>query len=607
MTFPSNSFNQPFTPGVTAPQGAAVFGNAPIPGYKQGQLFYTSKALNKYGYSKPGKSLVRGGAIIALSNWITRTLDKGVTQKESVMGRSHTRFVQDTATVLGGKLTAIRSAAEAAEAFFLEFVESALFYYSVPFIGQGIRHVWHGLLDKDGKEALHNEWLNAARASQVGRDIDKIREANNSPDWKPDANKLRKLEQRAEELIAKGIEAKHFDKAVDAIQTTADELGLATKESFNNISKGKKALVGLKGATIFSVLSVVVMEYALNFVKNLMTLEVFNQGDFTDVVNLTQGEHRKKHEGEHPTETKAKRWIRNCALISAGILAASVGLITGRNKQWVYNINRKLVKTFDFDYAYKMNKMDKVGKKWFPKLTMGLGDWQMRLIIILGGLGYLHAARDELEFKENFFRVQCVVVPYLAFGQTVLENAYARLARAGLFGSKTKASFEQLNKGSKKVFEGNGVSRAFQWLLNDDYKQKSHDDIVQEAFNKAGVNNKYKIKEYFALLTGQLEKNQPELAKQMKADLKKVMPHYKPLAVAKNKAFIFPFLFGVGVVGSGVAWMNVFWTDERFAEKQEQKAKSLFQKINVDRHGVIHQQVKQTQEQTPLTQVAVNA
>ena len=598
MTFDPSQFNparpQPFGGGGAAAgmgHGSRVgFGVAQTPGLKEGRLYYGAKALNRHGYSKPNKAFLKGGAIIGLSNWITRNLDRTVAQKESVMGQSHTRFAQDTATVLGGKLTAVRSAAEALEAFFLEFVESALFYYSVPFIGTRIRHGWLKAIDENAQTELKEEWLKAARSSQVKRDIDKIRAELNNPKWEPDSSRLKELQESAKKTVQEGIDAKHYDKLADAIQTSAEELGLKSKvkESFENVSKGKRALMALKGATIFSVLSAVVMEYALNFVKNLMTLKVFNQGDFTDVVNLTDGSHKSKEKGEHPTETTAKRWIKNCVGIAAAILAGSYGLVKGRDKEWVYNINKKMVKAFDFSYAHKMEWL-KDKKKWMPKLTMGLGNWQMRMIIMLGGLGYLHASRDKLELKENFFRVQCVVVPYLAFGQQILENLYARGARAGLFGSKVKSSFNRLNKGPKQVFEGNAISRAVQWLLKDDYKQKSHDEIVEEAFKKAGINEKYRFKHYMGLLTGTLEKNKPEFAAQMKADLKKAMPHYKPLAVAKNTAFIAPFLFGVAVVGSGVAWMNRFWTEERFSKIQQDKATALFSHVNIDRHGVYHQ------------------
>lgn len=67
---------------------------------------------------------------------LQRALGTAVLNSEGVVGNQHTLFAQSVGSVWLPKALVARSMAEQAEQFFLEFVETALFFYSIPFLAE---------------------------------------------------------------------------------------------------------------------------------------------------------------------------------------------------------------------------------------------------------------------------------------------------------------------------------------------------------------------------------------------------------------------------------------------------------------------------------------
>ncbi len=476
-----------------------------------------------------------------------------VSLDESALGASSVLFLQDTLAVWLPKMTAVRSAAEAVESTFLEFVESALFYFSAPILGQHVfSKLIHKVLPDNDKKSGHH----VAR-----QDI---------------AETHARLSKRV----------------------NLDKLGKEFTRATHATNKQVRKVVGLKAGTIVATMSAMVLEYTLSFAKNLITLKFFNTGDFTDVANLT--DNKGKHGADHPTYLKAKKRVKQGAVAAAGILAASFGLAVGatRNKT-LFNISRKLVQHFDFTFNqafkrigqpigkklkglfgkskgiktphYKLSAKNSGGDPKSVRPVFGLGKYQKYAIITLGGIGYLDASRDSLEVKENLFRVWGVIMPYLMFGKDFLTETFRKIAHGerrlpkvlGFLqpGKQSVEQFKSIYKWDPKANHGKGGGAYL-----------SHDEIIQKALNTVPGLEK--------LLddTTSLE-SVWKLSKSNDPKLRQAFVEYQKLMKPKIVSFGAPLAFGVFVVGLTVAWLNRFWTHYRFNKMQNDNTSQHFEKV----------------------------
>lgn len=484
-------------------------------------------------------------------NWLSRKFSNFVALDESVLGASAILFLQDTLAVWLPKMTAMRSVAEAVETTFLEFVESALFYFSAPILGQ---HVFSKLVKKWGVPDNDNPKApDYLRRYKIGDSLGKINEKVN----------LDKLSKELNHGV--GI-------------TKAGTLA-------------KKA-IGLKAGTVIATMSALALEYTLSFAKNLITLKFFNTGDFNEVANLKDGEVVHKSEkqiaSDKAIEAKSIKRLWQGALAAAGLFAAGLGVARGATKsKTIFNFSRNLLKTFDFKYhtvfARKGQGLGKTIKSWFsktkpeteyikdeynralPKLTtkFGLTKGQKIAIITLGGIGYLDASRNKLEIYENLFRVWGVVMPYLMFGKEFLTERLRRILHGEVKlpkilsplqpSQETIAKFRQIYKWNPDANNGKGAG---EYLSMNDIVKKSlakSPELAKEYENTADP----------LLIRSWANSNNPEM--------RKVGQEFRRLMGPKKVSFAAPLFFGIFGVGLTVAWLNRFWTAYRYNKQQQDK------------------------------------
>lgn len=481
------------------------------------------------------------------ASWLKRKFSNFVTLDESVLGASAILFLQDTLAVWLPKMTAMRSWAEAVETTFLEFVESALFYFSAPILGQHVfsKIIRSSLLDnKDSRTAHHVE------RNHIAQSLGEL-------------NKKINLDKLANEL----------------------KTGLGN----TNVGRHAKKVIALKAGTVVATLSAMMLEYTLSFAKNLITLKFFNTGDFNHVADLKDPNAQKTPEqlaADERTEKKAIRRLWQGGALAAGFFAAGLGLARGATRsKTLFNFSRRLLKTFDFNYNQVFARvkrplgkrlknffskaktapqyvLDKVTKQ--PKLItkFGLTKGQKIAIITLGGIGYLDASRNRLEVYENLFRVWGVVMPYLMFGKEFLTERLRRLLHGEVRlpnalnflqpGDKTIAKFREIYQWDSKLNHGKGGGRYL-----------SVDEIAQKAIEKAGLSAEFVKQATPQQVRSWVNSDNPQL--------RKASQEFKRLMGPKNTSFGAPLAFGIFGVGLAVAWLNRFWTAYRY-KQQQQKA-----------------------------------
>lgn len=274
--------------------------------------------------------------------------------------KSDAKFVSDTLVNWAPKMVfTVRSWVEAAEVSFLEFVESGFFYYSPNLSGSLLRNTFHKIapdLSKKGEKKFP--------LALLGKSIEEIKK--NSPEYLK--------------------------------QVLPVKAGLILTSC---------AAVGIAG------------EYALNFVKNLLSLHVFNKSDFSDIVNLEHNV-QKQTANHQKVKIKAFRRLKEIGLISLSVLGSCLLLARfGHRLNGVKLFGKiealplleKFVQKFDF-------KFNKAGK-------IGLSNWQLYSIIGFGALGYVDAARDKTEFWEIFRRMMIVPL-YLMKGQELIMDLLSK-------------------------------------------------------------------------------------------------------------------------------------------------------------------------------------
>lgn len=288
---------------------------------------------------------------------------KLVLLNEGSLGNEHALFAQSVGSVWLSKAVMARSWAEQAEQFFLEFVETALFFYAVPIAANKV-------------------------FKPLALTLSGSTKANKIPEYL-------------------------FDKK--AVQTLTEKLGKTIgKEALQHAPR----VNAVKAAIILASLSIIAFEYSLNHIKNLITENVFKKNKFSDVVGLSDGKHDSGTVS--PVAQKAKRRIVECALAAGLSLTAALGMaVFGAKVPFLKNVASKLVKYLDLSHTFKSgNGISTIafGTPLFLA-TVWLG----------GVVSYLDASRDKLETQEILNRVALVVAPYYSFGKQLVIATAATL------------------------------------------------------------------------------------------------------------------------------------------------------------------------------------
>lgn len=327
---------------------------------------------------------------------------------------SSTRFIQDTATNWAPKAVFARSKADFAEMSFLEFIESAIFYFMIPVFGEKVFR--NGLFKK--------------------------------------------------------FQPKNLQKAVN------NQLSKTVKEIAENKTLNqeiKKRVISTKAGILLACAMVPVAEYTLSFAKNLFTLKAFKKSNFNSIANLDKGKNEQENKShQEKVEKSAKKHLILAGIISTtGIVLGSLLALNGHKSDKLQKLSKNILNPGELisNLTRKTGvKNEKVlnGLKKFSldfasdngKLALSKG--QLGLTATIGLLGYSKAAGDrgKLDKQEVWTRVPLVVL-YTTFGSELLEkgfigllskkNKFPDLLKKDLNGKITIPSSKELPKIAEKL------------------------------------------------------------------------------------------------------------------------------------------------------------
>lgn len=364
------------------------------------------------------------GALFSTLDKTLKPLDSFIKMQENLSG---TRFVQDTATNWVPKAVFSRSPADLAEMSFLEFGESALFYFAPGLLGQHIsRNLFKKFLPKNLRKDLN----------------------------------------------------KHIPDTVEQI--------LSNKELTK--TGADKRLLPIKAALVLSCVCIPAAEYALSFAKNLFTLKVFKKSDFNNIANLNKQQTEDKSQ-QQKVEKSAKAHIAKAAAVSAGALgAAFVFAAFGHKSKALQSASKAILqpgvqisKGLE-KVGIKSSKLNNFLKSYVNfdfdsrngKLALSHG--QLAASVIAGVFGYNRAAKDRgrLDQLEVMTRLPLVAF-YTIFGSELFEKgfksilykkkAFPDLIKKGADNALHVPTREQLPELAKKLAKQNSSN------VEDEFKK----------------------------------------------------------------------------------------------------------------------------------------
>ena len=381
---------------------------------------------------------------------------KFVRHQEQASGLSTSRFIQDATTCLLPKVVFSRSLADLTENTFLETSEESLMYFVPTILGE-----------------------------RVAR---KIFSKNLSSGLKKD------------------------------VATTGVEL--LEKSKLNPITKhNNKKVIPVKAAIALAAMAIPLTEFSLNYIKNLMTLKVFNKSDFKNIASLENSTEDKEH--QEKVRKSAKKHIGLAAGLYAGCLGLAGLLATkGKDSKILQNISEFIVAP-----GTKLFKKSPKAKNFFNKYTnmdfnsqngkLCLSKGQLTSSVLIGGAGYFGASSDR--GKEN------------------LKETATRFPLVGLY---VITGSELVEKGFRKLLYKTGKCKD---LIDKNLNVPRFDDLGNLAQKVAKKRNTTVENEYKSLV--------------------------------KQKVLIsgLPYVFSIGVMGFFVAGMTNYFTKKRYENAQKQK------------------------------------
>lgn len=298
---------------------------------------------------------------------------------EGENGLSWMSCLRDTAVAWLPKIVVSRSLIEISESTFIEFLESAVVYFSVPVAAKGMHRWFRGFAQKGFNDGtLDKKWLGK----------------------------------------------------------TVEELSQEVKGGNKALQKQLPHLLSIKAATILGpmVAAGLGCEYLINYSKNLLTAKVFKKDKFSDVVNLSGG-HMKSGEKSEVVNKSLKRVLTTLGLMG-GTMVSSVALARFGHKLPTVKLDglKKALKNTplskwanslpDTGFEAMVGHFDYDTKKG----GFSLAGNQLRWYMLASVPAYADAARDKLEQVESVSRLG-MIMGYLAFGQQALEKGMLKLIK----------------------------------------------------------------------------------------------------------------------------------------------------------------------------------
>lgn len=385
---------------------------------------------------------------------------KFVRHQEQAAGLSTSRFVQDVTTCLIPKAVFSRSLADLTENTFLETSEETLIYLVPTLLGEKVaRKVFSRGLDKDLKK----------------------------------------------EVATVGVEL------VEKAKTS------------NLVKENNKKTLPVKAAIALAAMAIPLTEYSLNYIKNLMTLKVFNKSDFKNIASLEKTQEDKSH------QEKVKKSAKKNISLAAGIYAGCLGLAgllatKGKDSKILQSVSELIVAP-----GTKLFKNSSKAKNFVNKYfcmdfnnqngKLCLSKGQLTTCVLVGGAGYFGASADR--GKEN------------------LKETATRFPLVALY---VITGSELVEKGFRKLLYKMGKCKD---LIGKDLKVPEFDKLGDIAKNLAEKRNTSVQKEYTSL--------------------------------AKQKVLIsgLPYVFSIGVMGFFVAGMTTYFTRQRYKKAKENTSQKV--------------------------------
>lgn len=232
-------------------------------------------------------------------------------------------------------------------------------------------------------------------------------------------------------ILGEGIFRKLYSKNLSTdlkkqIATPAVDLLKAKNQAVN------KKLLPVKAALALSAFAIPLVEYTLNYFKNLMTLKVFKQSDFENIANLNKKKSENTEQAKK-VENSAKKHIKLAAGIYSACLALSGLLIKkGENSKTLQNLSEAILAP-----GTKFFKNNKKRADFFNKYLsidfannngkLALSRGQLTSCVLVGGAGYFGASKDrgKQNFLETLFRYPLVGF-YIICGNELLEKGFRK-------------------------------------------------------------------------------------------------------------------------------------------------------------------------------------
>ena len=232
-------------------------------------------------------------------------------------------------------------------------------------------------------------------------------------------------------ILGEGIFRKLYSKKLPADLKKQIATPVVDLLKANNPSVNKK-LLPVKAALALSAFAIPLVEYTLNYFKNLMTLKVFKQSDFENIANLNKKKSENTEQAKK-VENSAKKHIKLAAGIYSVCLALSALLIKkGENSKSLQNISEIILapgtkffkdnkkKADFFNKYFSLDFADNNGK-------LALSRGQLTSCVLVGGAGYFGASKDrgKQNFLETLFRYPLVGF-YIICGNELLEKGFRK-------------------------------------------------------------------------------------------------------------------------------------------------------------------------------------
>ena len=200
------------------------------------------------------------------------------------------------------------------------------------------------------------------------------------------------------------------------------------------LKKGNKSVnkkvIPVKAAIALAATAIPLTEYSLNYIKNLMTLKLFNKSDFKNIASLETNKEDKIQ--QEKVKQSAKKHIIGAASVYAGLLGLA-GLIAtkGKNSKILQKISEFIVapgnKIFSKNEKAKnfVNKYFNMDFNKSPKGKLVLSKGQLTTCVLVGGCGYFGASADrgKENLKETATRFPLVAL-YVITGSELVEKGF---------------------------------------------------------------------------------------------------------------------------------------------------------------------------------------